>query len=249
MIVDVCRQGGFSCRECGRAWTESTSGLLIPANNGGVPLSDSLRVLVVEDDAFTRMTLASVLASVGHEVVDQVGTVVAAMEAARRDRPDVALVDLDLGPGPTGIDVAHGLRGLLAEIGIVILSSYADARVMGRRARPLPPGALFLSKRDLDDAFVLDDAIQASVTGDAQAPLISPGVDFTDTQLELMRLVASGLSNDEIAGRLWLTEPSVRRSITRLLRKLGIEPSDARNARVQLARAYTDLAGQSVRDA
>lgn len=207
------------------------------------------RVLIVEDDAFTRMTLATVVASLNYDVAGQAGTVVEAMDCARADRPDVALVDLDLGPGPTGIDLAHGLRNLLSDIGIVILSSYADARVMGKRARPLPPGALFVSKRDLSDASVLDEAITVSLTADAKAPVFSPGVDLTDSQLELMRLVASGLSNDEIAGRLWVTEPSVRRAITRLLRKLEIEPSDARNARVQLARAYTDLAGQSVRDA
>jgi DNA-binding NarL/FixJ family response regulator len=170
------------------------------------------------------------------------------MDEARTSRPDVVLLDLDLGAGPTGIDAAYGLRGLLPDVGIVVLSSYADARVMGRRARPLPPGALFVSKRDLSDVQVLEDAIRGSLQADV--PVVSPrgGVDFTDSQLELMRLVASGLSNDEIARRLWLTEPSVRRSITRLLRKLNIESSDTRNARVQLTRAYNELAGQVVRD-
>lgn len=211
--------------------------------------SGAVRVLVVEDDAFTRMTLATVVVSLGYEVVGQSGTVVEAMDAARKSRPGVVLIDLDLGAGPTGIDAAYGLRELLGDVGIVVVSSYADARVMGKRARPLPPGAVFVSKRDLSDAAVLDEAISASLAGDSKASVVSAGVDLTDTQLELMRLVASGLSNDEIARRLWLTEPSVRRSITRLLRKLGIEPSDATNARVQLARAYTDLAGQSVRDA
>jgi DNA-binding NarL/FixJ family response regulator len=204
--------------------------------------------LVVEDDAFTRMTLVTVVTSLGHEVTGQAGTVVDAMDEARTSRSDVVLLDLDLGAGPTGIDAAYGLRGLLPDVGIVLLSSYADARVMGRRARPLPPGALFVSKRDLSDVQVLEDAIRGSVQADA--PVVSPrgGVDFTDGQLELMRLVASGLSNDEIARRLWLTEPSVRRSITRLLRKLNIESSDTRNARVQLTRAYNELAGQVVRD-
>jgi DNA-binding NarL/FixJ family response regulator len=207
-----------------------------------------LRVLVVEDDAFTRMTLVTVVTSLGHEVTGQVGTVVDAMDEARTSRPDVVLLDLDLGAGPTGIDAAYGLRGLLPDVGIVVLSSYADARVMGRRARPLPPGALFVSKRDLSDVQVLEDAIRGSLQTDA--PVVGPrgGVDFTDSQLELMRLVANGLSNDEIARRLWLTEPSVRRSITRLLRKLNIESSDTRNARVQLTRAYNELAGQVVRD-
>ena len=207
-----------------------------------------LRVLVVEDDAFTRMTLVTVVTSLGHEVTGQAETVVDAMDEARTSRPDVVLLDLDLGAGPTGIDAAYGLRGLLPDVGIVLLSSYADARVMGRRARPLPPGALFVSKRDLSDVQVLEDAIRGSLQADA--PVVGPrgGVDFTDSQLELMRLVASGLSNDEIARRLWLTEPSVRRSITRLLRKLNIESSDTRNARVQLTRAYNELAGQVVRD-
>lgn len=209
-----------------------------------------LRVLIVEDDAFTRTALVTVVASLGHEVIGQAATVIAAMDAARATSPDVVLIDLDLGAGPTGIDAAYGLRGLLSDVGIVVLSSYADARVMGRRARPMPPGALFVSKRDLSDLAALDQAIRVAASGGRASPSVAGthAADLTDGQLELLRLVASGLSNDEIARRLWLTEPSVRRSITRLLRKLDIEPSDARNARVQLVRVYTQLAGQPVHD-
>lgn len=207
-----------------------------------------LRVLVVEDDAFTRMTLTAVLESLGHEVVAQTAAVVDAMDSARKAKPDVALIDLDLGPGPTGIDVAHGVRGLLPQVGVVILSSYADVRVMGKRGRPLPADALFLSKQDLGDSRVLDSVIRASLFGGGSTVSLATGVDLTDQQLELMRLVASGLSNEEIARRLWLTEPSVRRSITRILRKLEIPTNDATNARVRLTRAYTELAGRSVSD-
>lgn len=218
------------------------------ANNGPVTSGGARRVLLVEDDAFTRMTLATVVESLGHRVVGQSGTVVSGMDAARTARPDVAIVDLDLGPGPTGVDVAHGLRGLLPEIGIVILSSYADVRVMGKRARPLPEGASFLSKQDLAESRILDEVIRASVDGGVMSTWLASSVDLTDQQLELMRLVASGLSNDEIARRLWLEEPSVRRAITRILRKLKIPTDDATNARVQLTRAYAQLAGRSLSD-
>lgn len=206
-----------------------------------------LRVLIVEDDPFTQMTLATVVTFLGHEVVSQTGTVVAALDAARSCRPDVALLDLDLGPGPTGIDAAYGLRGLLPDVGIVLLSSYTESRVMGRRARPLPARAIFVSKQELSNREILDAALRSSVEVGGEAIIGRAGVHLTDSQLELMRLVASGLSNDEIARRLWLEESSVRRSITRLLRKLNIEPSDNRNARVQLTRAYNELAGQTVR--
>lgn len=226
----------------------SSDGFLGQVDNDRMVANGGLRVLVVEDDAFSRMTLAAVLESLGHHVVGQAATVVDAMDRARSTRPEVVLLDLDLGPGPTGVDVAHGLRGLLPEVGVVILSSYADVRVMGRRARPLPPGALFLSKRDLENSALLDEAIRGSTHLDRAPAHPTADVALTDSQLELMRLVASGLSNDEIARRLWLEEPSVRRAITRLLRKLEIPTDDATNARVQLTRAYAQLAGRSVGD-
>ena len=57
---------------------------------GAVAFGGAVRVLVVEDDAFTRMTLARVVASLGYEVVGQAGTVVEAMDRARGTKPDVA---------------------------------------------------------------------------------------------------------------------------------------------------------------
>lgn len=215
---------------------------------GNVGAAGGLRVLVLEDDDFTRMTLASVVASLGHDVVGQAGTIVEAIDCARDAAPDVAIVDLDLGVGPTGIDAAHGLRGVLPRIGIVVLSSYVDPRVMGKRSRPMPAGARYLSKQELGDAGMLDDAIRASLVLDDDSLLQTPDLDLSESQLEIMRLVASGLSNDEIARRLWLSEAGVRRAITRLLRKLNLEATKDVNARVLLTRAYAQLAGRSVSD-
>ena len=215
---------------------------------GNVVAAGGLRVLVLEDDDFTRMTLASVVASLGHDVVGQAGTIVEAIDCARDAAPDVAIVDLDLGVGPTGIDAAHGLRGVLPNIGIVVLSSYADPRVMGKRSRPMPAGARYLSKQELGDARTLDDAIRASLVMDEDPVIQTPHLDLSESQLEIMRLVASGLSNDEIARRLWLSEAGVRRAITRLLRKLNLEATKDVNARVLLTRAYAQLAGRAVSD-
>jgi two-component system, NarL family, nitrate/nitrite response regulator NarL len=220
----------------------------VAPNNGRVTDGRGLRVLILEDDDFTRMTLAAVVSSLGHEVVGQAGTIVQAIDCARSASPDVAIVDLDLGVGPTGIDAAHGLRGVLPEIGIVVLSSYADPRVMGKRSRPMPAGARYLSKQDLGDASILDDALRASLVMEESSVTLLRHLDLSESQLEIMRLVASGLSNDEIARRLWLTEAGVRRAITRLLRKLGLESTKEVNARVLLTRAYAQLAGRAVSD-
>lgn len=67
------------------------------------------RVLLVDDDDFTRMTLRAVLASLDYDVIGDAANVVAAMDLARAE-------------GPTGIDLAHGLRTLVPSIGLVMLS-------------------------------------------------------------------------------------------------------------------------------
>ena len=70
------------------------------------------RLLLVDDDDFTRMTVRAVLASLDYDVIGDAAIVVTAMDLARAGRPDLAVIDLDLGEGPTGIDLAHGLRTL-----------------------------------------------------------------------------------------------------------------------------------------
>ena len=204
--------------------------------------------LVVDDDDFTRMALVAVVASLGYEVVGEGATVIQGMDVARATRLDVAVVDLDLGEGPTGIDLAHGLRGLQPAIGILVLSSFADPRFIGKRSRPLPDGAEFLTKQELGDPQVLGAAL-ARVRGErsaSQAPPRPSTQDLTESQIEIMRLISTGLSNAEIARRMWITEDGVNRAVTRLVKQLGLEVTKEKNARVLIARAYADLAGRTV---
>ena len=205
-------------------------------------------VLVIDDDDFTRMALVAVVTSLGYQVVGQGATVVQGMDAARATGIDVALVDLDLGEGPTGIDLAHGLRGLQPDIGILVLSSFADPRFIGKRSRPLPDGAEFLTKQELGDPQVLGAALARvlDLDSDITAPSRPSTHDLTESQIEIMRLISTGLSNAEIARRLWITEDGVNRAVTRLVKQLGLAVTKEKNPRVLIARAYADLAGRTV---
>lgn len=203
-------------------------------------------VLIVDDDDFTRLTLTAVVKSLDYDVVADAGDAVGAIDAARAERPDAAILDLDLGEGPTGIDVAHGLRAVHPDIGIVILSSYADPRLMGRRSRPMPEGSQFLSKQDVAEAGAIDQALRLAIAmGDSDAASAT-SVSLTDSQIEIMRLVAAGYSNAEIAKRLWLTEAAVNRAITRLVKHLQLEVTKELNARVLIASEYSTLIGKPV---
>lgn len=205
------------------------------------------RVLIVEDDGFTRMLLRSQLELLGHTVVADTGTAADALDAAREHHPDVALLDLDLGRGPTGIDLAHALRDLLPSIGIVLLTSYADTRLIGDR-RDLPVGSIALVKRTLEDPEQLASALRMAHDSPrtAESGRGATGMHrLSDGQAEILRLVANGFSNAEIARRRHLSESAVIKAVGRLVDQLDLAPGPGDNQRVLLTQAYFQLTGTS----
>ena len=203
----------------------------------------AVRVIVVEDDDFTRTLISSLVTSLGYEVCAQVASVTEAMSLAQEHKPQLAVLDLDLGEGPTGVHLAHGLRKLNPNIAIVMLSSYGDPSWMGQRRRP-PAGTRYVVKGAMSDTAVLADAISHAL----DSPLDAQEVELTrpplsEGQWEILRLVAAGFTNVEIARRRSLTEDAVKKAVTRLVRQLDIQPGEEGNARVLLARAYTQMTG------
>ena len=208
-------------------------------------MSHAARVLVVDDDDFTRTLVATLVESLGHTVVGRAGAVAEAMALADDEGPDMALLDLDLGEGPTGLDLAHGLRRLLPNIAIVMLTSYGDPTWMGQRREP-PVGARYVVKGSVNDSQVLADAIGSALAD----PLSSDAQQRNDTPLsegqwEILRLVAAGYTNAEIARRRSLTEDAVNKAVTRLVRQLEIEVGKDDNARVLLSQAYNRITGRA----
>lgn len=209
------------------------------------------RVLVVEDDGFTRMLLCSQLRELGHVVVGEAANCAEGMASARVSKPDLLLVDLNLGAGPNGVDMAHGARRIHPQVGILMLTSYVDIRLIGD-LRPLPPGTVFLVKRSLTDSDTLQSALSMSMdTGSRRAPEPLHGNgslgNLRDGQVEIMRLVACGYTNAEIATQRFMREASVAKAITRLVQQLGLPTRSDRNPRVLITQAYFALiAGSSV---
>ena len=209
-----------------------------------------LRVLVVDDDSFTRTTLKSTLAALDCKVVAEADAAGAALRMVAKARPDVALLDLDLGEGPTGIDLAHALRRSLPEIGIVMLSAYEEPRLMGAGQQPLPERSLYLVKRTITDAEQLGRALRLSIDPDLIMTMSRVGSDvagelaaLSDQQVEIMRLVAAGFANREIARRREMTEPAVEKAIARLIRHFDLKAGKEQNQRVVIAQLYFQLTG------
>lgn len=206
-------------------------------------------ILVVDDDDFTRFLLVRTLRDLGFEHVTDAPTAAQALASARSAVPDAAILDLDLGPGPNGIDCAHALRKLSPKIAIVMLSSYQDPRLLGAN-RPLPDGAIYMSKRLLGDADVLAATVREVLESPGARRNAFPGkesspppIKLSDNQVEIMRLVAEGFSNAEIARRTFVTEPGVAKAIGRLVKQLGIDSGPDTNVRVRITQEYYSMVG------
>lgn len=208
-----------------------------------------MHALVVDDDDFVRFLLVRTLRDLGFATVDDGATASDGVRLAAQRRPDLAVLDLDLGDGPTGIDLAYGLRKAHPALAVIILSSYVDPRLVGAN-REIPDGGVYLSKRDVGDVDVLKraitevlDAPRGRRAGAPEATFV--GRKLSDNQVEIMRLVAEGFSNSEIARRRHLTEPAVEKAIARLIKQLDLSPGREDNARVLITRAYYSLIGST----
>ncbi len=214
------------------------------------PSSGPLRVVVVDDHKLTANSIGDALERHGMLAVARAHSAKDAIDACADAAPDALVIDLDLGPGPTGIDVALEVRKKHRKVGVVILTGYEDPRLLDSRLPALPPACVYMVKHKLDDTTDVVEAVHLArklITGSAPKSSVKPRVSLTDSQVDILRLVASGLSNQAIAARLSLTVSAVEKAINRLAKKLDVDSELGVNTRVGLTHRYLDMVGY-VRD-
>lgn len=206
------------------------------------------RVLIVEDDALIRGLLASTLISHGFEVETATSTA-QAVDVATEFDPDVALLDINLGIGATGFDLADALLAKFPHLAILFLTQLPDSRFAGRDPKSLPPASGYLHKTKLSEPGVLIQALEAvlsedrkSITHDDQDPL-RPFASLSRTQIGILRMVAAGLSNKEIADQRGTTLRAVQDTIARCFKTLGITDTNEGHNRVVATRKFIEASG------
>ncbi len=214
-----------------------SGGAAYPGGGGAVG------VLVVDDHPVVRAGLLALLSvQPGLRVVGEAGDGDEAVRLADELAPDVILCDLRLGEGADGVDVTRAVRsgGTGHAPAVLILTTYDhDADLV----RAVEAGAAgYLLKDAAPTAIVA--AIQAAARG---ATLFGPELtervvatmrvrraELSARELEVLRLVADGLSNREVARSLFLSEATVKTHLNHVFGKLG---ADSRTAAVAAARA------------
>jgi len=156
--------------------------------------------------------------------------------------PDVLVTDVDLGGRPNGIELAHILQARAPHLAVVFLTNYPGAASLPGM---LPAGATFVVKSALDSVealvSVVDDALmgEEAVVAHGSGPLRC----LTRAQLDILRLMAQGCSNAEIARRRRTSLRSVEKMISRTFDALSLAHDAAVNPRVAAVSLYIDAFG------
>lgn len=195
----------------------------------------TIRIVIADDQAVVRTGLRLILeAQPDLEVVAEATDGHHAIEIVKAHSPDIALIDIRM-PGLDGIQATRAIVGLGGATRVLILTTYGVEQYVYEALRAGASG--FLLKTDSPERLV--DGIRCVAAGESMlAPEITrhlieqylsqaarpadDGLAFTERELDVLRLVAAGLSNGEIAQRLFLGHGTVKTHVAHILAKAGL---------------------------
>ena len=211
-----------------------------------------IRILLVNENNFELSLLSATLRLHGLNVIGDATSMLVAENLFRALQPDVVLVGLQHS-GEEAIFAMQKLRKLNPSLGLIFLTSCPDMRLFGVDSQSIPTGSCAVLKGSASEIATISLALAESLRlAKSKKPMqwidssgslseenfYSILSEFTDIQIETLRLVSAGLSNSEIARVRFVSEKSVEQIVARIAHHCGITPDRSRNLRVLLTAEY-----------
>ena len=197
-------------------------------------MTTSIRVLVADDQAIVRKGICALLATEpGIQVVGEAETGREAIAASQQLRPDVVLMDLVM-PGVDGLEATRRITASHPDVRILVLTSFDGDDKLFPALRAGAQGYLLKDSGPEDLVQAIHDvhagrsSLHPSVARKVLRELTGPSTrrpenrSLTDREVEVLRLVAQGHSNQEIAHQLTISEATVRTHVSNILAKLDL---------------------------
>jgi DNA-binding NarL/FixJ family response regulator len=205
-------------------------------------------IVVVENESLLRDLVARSLETAGFEV-STAANAADAKRAVKAADPDVCVVDIELGPGPNGFDFAEYLSREAKDIGVVFLTNLPDPRFADRDSKSITQNQAYLRKSQLVDSKELIEAVNAVLKEQNvdrfrhDQSQTRPLAQLSRRQISVLKLVAEGYSNAQIAEVRGTTVRAVEGMVSRIFQALGVDAQGVGNARVEATRMYLSAAG------
>ncbi|HDR1468544.1 TPA: response regulator [Pasteurella multocida] len=192
-------------------------------------MSEKMKVLIIDDHPLMRRGIKQLMElAPNFEVVADAGNGSEGISLALQTQPDLIILDLNM-KGLSGLDTLKALRaeGIDARILILTVSdlksdifTLIDAGADGYLLKDTEPDALLsqiqrIAQGEVPKRLIKDALIERQMNAD-------PIYSLTDREMDVLRLIATGLSNKQIAGQLFISEETVKVHIRNLLRKLNV---------------------------
>ncbi len=195
-----------------------------------------MRVIICDDQSIVRDGLKMLLKL--EPDIQVIGTVedgAVAVEAVKREKPDLVLMDLKM-PGLNGVEATRQIRAKYPEVKVLVLTTYDDdewvfdaiqAGASGYLLKDTPREELIKAIRGtIAGKTYIDPLIAGKVLEQVSSHQTQPASmitsKLTDREIEILSLIAKGLSNTDIADRLFLSEGTIRNHVSAILSKLDI---------------------------
>ncbi|PNW10453.1 DNA-binding response regulator [Microbacterium testaceum] len=200
-----------------------------------------IRVLIADDHPVVRAGVRALL-DAEHDiaVIGEAATADEAVALAESLAPELVLMDLQFGERAAGAEATRRVRALAAPPYVLVLTNYdtdgdilgaVEAGASGYLLKDAPPHELLASVRA---AAAGQSALAPAIAGRLLARLREPRVTLSAREIEVVRLVARGATNAEVAARLHITDATVKSHLAHVFSKLGVS---SRTAAVSAARS------------
>ena len=205
-------------------------------------------IVVVENESLLRDLIARSLEAAGFDV-STAANAADAKRAVKATDPDVCVVDIELGPGPNGFDFAEYLSRESQDVGVVFLTNLPDPRFANRDSKSITQNQAYLRKSQLVDSKELIEAVNAVLKEQDVDKFrhdqnqTRPLAELSKRQISVLKLVAEGQSNSQIAEERGTTVRAVEGMVSRIFIALGVDAQGVGNARVEATRMYLSAAG------
>jgi DNA-binding NarL/FixJ family response regulator len=210
-----------------------------------------MRVAIADDGPLWRDCFGLLLERMGFEVIAQAIDGEQIIELAKKDVPDIAILDIAMPPGDDGgLIAAEHLRNNHPTLGLLLLSHYKSTQFALRLPVSDTGGSGYLIKDHVENRNMLGEAIRRIAAGEL---VVDPDIvrrlvnrkhhsiasgSLSEQQKMVLELVACGYSNKGIANRLHLSTKTVDRHVSNILDKLGVPADEKINRRAFMILAY-----------